>query len=260
TQPYGAQPGAYGQPDGGAGWAPAPGYGAGPGYGAPAAPKSNGMAVTALVIGIIALLLAFIPVVGVISVLLGIVAIVLGIMGRRRVVPGVVGGKGLAIGGIVTGALGLVIGLVVSVILGLLVNAAVTDEDFQRELEEEIERLEEGSDVNGGATTEEEATDVVAEEEAAAERVDFSFVTCELLADEAVLISAEAADGELLEVKDAVLASDERETYVVPTGTDEAVVMGCTGTGVWSDGTEQPVALELSTDATGEAYVYYAAQ
>lgn len=95
---------AYGQPGYGQ-----PGYGQ-PGYGQPAeAPYgptgSNGVAIAALVVGIIGALLCWVPIVGLV---LGLVALVLGIVGVRRRT-----GKGMAIAGIVLGAIAVVVGVVV---------------------------------------------------------------------------------------------------------------------------------------------------
>jgi hypothetical protein len=108
---------------------PPPGFGAPgatPGYGAPppggftpAAPfatssgsTSNTLAIAALVVGILSLVGIFCF--GIVGFVLGLVAIVLGVLGLKKAnaTPGQPQ-KGLAIGGIVTGALGLLIGLVV---------------------------------------------------------------------------------------------------------------------------------------------------
>jgi hypothetical protein len=114
---YGAQPGAAPGYPGAApagGWAAAPppgqpgygtpGYGA-PGYGAPgygiygdpyaAPPKTNGLAIAALVLGIS----------GFFCGITGIVAVVLGIVALNQIRSGRGTGRGLAIGGIVTGSI-----------------------------------------------------------------------------------------------------------------------------------------------------------
>lgn len=99
--PYGAYPGGYPPP--------APQYGAQ--YGgypppAPPAPK-NGLGVASLVVAIIALF----SVVG--GVVLGVVAIILGFLGRGRVKRGEANNGGIAIAGIVLGALSIVVSIVV---------------------------------------------------------------------------------------------------------------------------------------------------
>lgn len=95
-QPPGQQP--YGQPVYGAGQ---PAYGTGqPGS------RPKGMAITALVLGIVALLFSWTLIGGV---LFGIVAIVLGIMASGRAKRGEADGRGMAITGAVLGGLGLLI-------------------------------------------------------------------------------------------------------------------------------------------------------
>ncbi|MEZ2370377.1 DUF308 domain-containing protein [Arthrobacter sp. RCC_34] len=116
-----------GQNPAGPGNPAAPGYGAGPhqaaygqsGYGGPGFPpplppqgkQSNGLGVTALVLGILALLASLIPFVGFIAFILGPLAILFGILGlalRRNA------GKGTSITGMVLGAASIVVALVVT--------------------------------------------------------------------------------------------------------------------------------------------------
>lgn len=111
---------------------PPPGYGpasygqAAPGgWGAtPQAAPSNGLAIGALVLGIGSLLFAFIPFVGFASVPFAIGAVVLGVigLGKSREIGQ---GKGLAIGGLVTGA----VALAVSVLYVLLFIVIADDVD-----------------------------------------------------------------------------------------------------------------------------------
>ncbi|HEU5126965.1 MAG TPA: DUF4190 domain-containing protein [Glycomyces sp.] len=89
--------------------------------------RGNGFAITALVLGIIALVLAFIPVVNLISFVLAIAAIVFGIVGlvasgKRHT------GKGMSITGIVLG----VITLAVAILMYTLVFNALEDECEKR--------------------------------------------------------------------------------------------------------------------------------
>ncbi|HYI60532.1 MAG TPA: DUF4190 domain-containing protein [Acidimicrobiales bacterium] len=83
-----------------------------PGYGAPVANQSNGMAIGALVTGLIAMLCF--PVLGLVSIPLGIVAIK-----RSKALNG--NGKGMAIAGIITGVIGIIWGIA---FLALVVFAA----------------------------------------------------------------------------------------------------------------------------------------
>lgn len=124
---YGQQPGtpAYGQDQG----QPAPQYGqqqyGAPAYGQPAygAPHGgqlkNGFGITALVLGIIAVLTGFFFIGG----LLGIAAIVFGVLGLGRVKRGEANNKGMAIAGIVLGVLGILATAIV-----IAVGAAFFDE------------------------------------------------------------------------------------------------------------------------------------
>ncbi len=92
-----------------------PSYNRGPAgsaeYAPPAHPR-NGIGITALVLGIVAVV-ASITVIG--GVLLGIIAIVLGFIGRSRAKKGQATNGGVALAGIITGALGLVLSIVLVV-------------------------------------------------------------------------------------------------------------------------------------------------
>lgn len=95
-----------------------------PGYPA-AAPRTNGLAIAALVLGIISLISFCI---WFISVPLGIVAVVLGILGVRKTRDGYRQG-GMAKAGIILGAIGAVISIVATV-AGLSFISSKAD-DFQ---------------------------------------------------------------------------------------------------------------------------------
>ncbi|WNG89999.1 DUF4190 domain-containing protein [Mycobacterium sp. ITM-2016-00317] len=113
-QPYGGY-GAYG------------GYGGYSGYGypppPPAAPK-NGLGTAALVLAIVGLLLCW-TVVG--GVLLGIAGIVLGFLARTRVKRGEATNAGVALAGIVLGAVSIVASLVIVAIYATLGVALFRD-------------------------------------------------------------------------------------------------------------------------------------
>ena len=66
----------------------------------------SGLAVAALVVGVLALVTCWTVIGGVVF---GLVAIVLGLLALSKARKGLAGGRGMAIGGIVTGALGLVL-------------------------------------------------------------------------------------------------------------------------------------------------------
>lgn len=112
-----------------------------PGYGSGAAAppqRSNGVAIAALVCGIVALLLSWIPGINLLSFLLGIIALICGAIGLSKAKDPGVGGRGLAIGGIVTGLLALIIGVLVYVGLFRLANNPEVQERAS-ELQEQIE-------------------------------------------------------------------------------------------------------------------------
>jgi hypothetical protein len=86
-----------------------------PVYGAPhgaPAPAQNGFGTTALVLGILALLSSVTVLFGV---LLGVLAVIFGILGVRRARRKEATNGGMAIAGLVTGALGLVVSVLIVV-------------------------------------------------------------------------------------------------------------------------------------------------
>lgn len=116
-----------------------PGYGAPPpsgGYGAPppgsgAAPR-NGLGIAALVLGLLALFSSW-TVVG--GILFGLLAIVLGVIGRGRAKRGEANNGGLALAGVILGALGLLISV------GLIaLGASLLNSDTVQNLQDCIEQ------------------------------------------------------------------------------------------------------------------------
>lgn len=81
--------------------APAPGQPAG--YGVPA-PQPKGLAITALILGIVGLIFSWVPVLGLV---LGIVAVILGIMALKKMQP-----KGLGLTGLITGGIAVILGAI----------------------------------------------------------------------------------------------------------------------------------------------------
>ena len=115
-------PPSYGSP-------PQPGYGQPPyspqyGYGQP--PTTNGKATIALVVGISSLVLSFCCV-GII----GIVAVVLGVKARNEISSsgGRQTGDGMALAGIITGAVAVLISLALVVLIGILIATGNSDFD-----------------------------------------------------------------------------------------------------------------------------------
>lgn len=101
------------------------GYGSpyGPAYGPPRMP-TNGKATASLVTGVATLVLSLCPLVG----LGGLVAVLLGVKARSeiRMSGGTQQGDGLALGGIVTGAIALAVGLTVLALIVLAIVAGVS--------------------------------------------------------------------------------------------------------------------------------------
>lgn len=133
--PYGSSGGAAAGPAWGQGSTAGPATGAG----------TNGMAITSLVVAVISFFLAFVAIGG----LGGIVAVVLGVLALRRVKDSGQGGRGLAIGGIVVGALSVLLGIVVTIVFVFLGNAIESGgsgfTDFLECIEEETRT---GQDLN----------------------------------------------------------------------------------------------------------------
>jgi hypothetical protein len=73
------------------------------------------MALAALIIGILSLLIAWIPFIGILGAIGGLIALILGFVARGRIKRNATGGNGMAITGIVTGAIALVAGIALTV-------------------------------------------------------------------------------------------------------------------------------------------------
>ena len=92
-----------------------PQYGYTPGQPQP----GNGMAVTGLVLGIIGLVLCWIPFLGWLLALLGVIFGALGVSKANKIQGR---GKGMAIAGLVTGVIGLLLGIVLFVLAMMAVK------------------------------------------------------------------------------------------------------------------------------------------
>ena len=117
------------QPAYGSGGYPGQPYGSGPDpYGPP--PRTSGKATTSLVLGVASMVLFCIGFV------LGIPAIVVGMRARKeiRLAQGRVGGDGLALGGIITGALGSLLGLgALALVIALYAFGSSVESTFQEQ-------------------------------------------------------------------------------------------------------------------------------
>lgn len=83
-------------------------------------------------------------------------------------------------------------------------------------------------------------------------------LTCSDLAGEAVRVSKENdAKPLLIKVRKPKVKKDNSATYKLPTGDKEALILSCTGTGVFSSGDTIPVLLKYTIDSDGEVFYGY---
>ena len=96
--------------------------------GAPASqpPATNGLAVAAMIIGILSLLVSWVPFVGLLGVLGGALALLLGLLGRGQAKK-VANGGALAVTGIITGLLAVLVGIASTVVPVLFFQGMIGD-------------------------------------------------------------------------------------------------------------------------------------
>jgi hypothetical protein len=104
---------------------PAPGYPA-PGYPA-ATRRRNGMGTTALVLGILALVLVVLLLFSPLGAFLGLLAVLFGILGLIRANRGEADNRGQAVTGLVTGAVALIFGILFTISVGTWFATHVND-------------------------------------------------------------------------------------------------------------------------------------
>ncbi len=107
----------------------------------PTGPK-KGLAIAALVLGIVAILGAWIPFAGLFSVVLGIAGLVLGIVALVKANRGQAGGRAMAIVGAVLGGLSIVVGIASTVIAVVAITDA--SDEIGGDWESLISEIEEG--------------------------------------------------------------------------------------------------------------------
>jgi hypothetical protein len=95
-------------------WGQQPGAGPAWQQGGAASRGNDGMALAAMIVGILSLLIAWIPFIGILGTIGGIVALVLGFVGRGRIKKTGAGGNGMAITGIATGAVAIVLSVLIT--------------------------------------------------------------------------------------------------------------------------------------------------
>lgn len=99
-----------------------------PGYPPAPAPKSNGLAIAGFVVALLGLLGSFIPVVNIGGIVLAVVGLILSIVGLTKAKK-VGAGKGMALTGIILGALAIVVGIAVNLIFAAGVSNAADEID-----------------------------------------------------------------------------------------------------------------------------------
>ncbi|MGW1772584.1 DUF4190 domain-containing protein [Streptomyces sp. NPDC002104] len=144
---YPSQPGAPQDPYGAGHPAPQPAYGGQPvhpgyqGYpGYPVyPPRSNGFGITALVLGIIAVVSCYL------GLLFGVPAVIFGVLARGKAKRGEADNGGMALAGIITGAVGIVISLVW--IAFFIVVVVLGGEDFDTDVDSDYSPVYENTQV-----------------------------------------------------------------------------------------------------------------
>lgn len=103
---------------------PAPAPEPAPSYPAPAPKEGNGMGVASLVLGILSILLGWIPIIGFVSWILAPLGLIFGFIALGKT------NKGLAIGGLITSGIGLLICIAWVTFLGAIINQAQREGAF----------------------------------------------------------------------------------------------------------------------------------
>lgn len=85
-----------------------PGYGQSPGYGEPPVRPRNGFGITALILGLLALLLSWTIIGGIVF---GVLALIFGLIGRARAKRGEATNGGVSLAGVVLGVIGLLLAI-----------------------------------------------------------------------------------------------------------------------------------------------------
>ncbi|RGE24281.1 DUF4190 domain-containing protein [Leucobacter sp. wl10] len=111
----------------------APAAPAEPAYGAAPA-QSKGLAIAALVLGIVSLVFCWIPAIGIIA---GVVGLILGIIALRKRQS-----KGMSLTGIITGALGIVASIIILIVSIMIIGAAMNQLQNDPSLQDQLQQLE----------------------------------------------------------------------------------------------------------------------
>ena len=125
--PPGQQPPPGPQPPASGNWPPiGPGPGSGPQWGSPP-PKDNGKAIAALILGIAGIVVC--------PLICSVIALVLGYQARSEIdrSNGAIGGRGMAVAGIVLGWIGLAFGILLALFFGAAIVTGLENGDFETE-------------------------------------------------------------------------------------------------------------------------------
>jgi hypothetical protein len=95
--------------------------------GPPAARRRNGMGTTALVLGVVAIVLVLLLLFSPVGAFLGLLAVLFGILGIMRANRGEADNRGQAVAGLVTGAIALLVGAFFTISIGVWFSTHVND-------------------------------------------------------------------------------------------------------------------------------------
>ena len=95
--------------------------------GPPAARRRNGMGTTALVLGVVAIVLVLLLLFSPVGAFLGLLAVLFGILGIMRANRGEADNRGQAVAGLVTGAIALLVGVFFTISIGVWFSTHVND-------------------------------------------------------------------------------------------------------------------------------------
>jgi hypothetical protein len=107
-------------------WSPPPSQDPAGGYPA-ATGRRNGMGTTALVLGVVAIVLVLLLLFAPLGAFLGLLAVLFGILGLLRVNRGEADNRGQVVAGLVTGGLALLIGIFITISVGTWFSTHVND-------------------------------------------------------------------------------------------------------------------------------------
>ncbi len=120
----------------------------------PPALKGNGLAVAALVLGIIALVFCWIPFLNVLSIILGLIGLGLGVPGLLGALRGRRSGKGIAITGVILSVVAIIAAIAISAAATVAVDDALSGTDISTSTDSDS-----GSSAGTGGSGDEAASD-----------------------------------------------------------------------------------------------------